>query len=144
MSDQDRIDRARTYLRQLIALLQNPDGVQYVKDCEHIASLLFSLIREMHGEAEARRIHLRLGWPPFASAAAANRIFQWLNELSASKRQYLDDSELLFDLEMSRQSTRQFAGDIAAREGIEFETVHSRIKRAKARHRREGGFTSKK
>jgi hypothetical protein len=61
----------------IVKLLTKPDlgdlyieGPESVHGCEHIASQLFLLIRENHGEATARRIFAKWGNPPTAKRLA--------------------------------------------------------------------------
>lgn len=130
-------------MQLLLALLQNRDphreGIEAVKGCEHIALMLRDLIWKVHGEVEARRIFMQFGWPPGVREAGTHRIVRWLRKLNASKQQYIDDGNFLFDLEISKKSDREYAREIMIRERIDFDTAHQRVKRIKRRYRRTGG-----
>jgi hypothetical protein len=63
--------------RTLVRLLERralgtlyEEGAESVKGCEHLAYQLFLLIREHHGDAEARRIFAMWGTPPTAKRLA--------------------------------------------------------------------------
>jgi hypothetical protein len=60
--------------QMLVRLLERrslyEEGAESVKGCEHLAYQLFLLIREHHGNAEARRIFAMWGNPPTAKRLA--------------------------------------------------------------------------